>query len=131
MKLCNVIGAGKLHAMSRPVKPVTMLRIVLCALLAFGLCLQPVLAAACDVEDATTLIQDGLSVSGTHGDTAGGADDCCANPACGDCCLQATASMPHTALAVPMSLPGQASTPLPDDVRSSDYPVDIRPPIKG
>ena len=117
--------------MSRPANPVAMFRIVLCALLALGLCLQPVLAAACDVEDATTVIQDGVSVSDTHADDAGGSGDCCTNPACSDCCLHATASVPYTALAVVVPMPAHANTPLPDDVRPSDYPVDIRPPIKG
>lgn len=117
--------------MLRPVHPLAMLRIVLCALIALGLCLQPVLAAACDVEDAATMLEDGVYATSAHADGAGGSGDCCTNPACSDCCLHATASVPCSALSVTMPAPVHAATPLPDDMRPSDYPVDIRPPISS
>lgn len=116
--------------MSRRRSHPSLFRIVLAALLALGLCLQPVLAAACDVEDVRVALDGGgPALSGLHDDGAGSAGDCCANPACGDCCLHATATLPAAIVAtVPVLRIGGVMPPR-TDFRPSDYPVDVRPPI--
>ena len=105
------------------------LRMAFMAMLLLGLCLQPVFAAACDVEDVRiALDHDGGAASTTDDD--GGAADCCANPACSDGCLHAAASLPaeQAMLAVSPSRAGIAPVWL--DFTSSDQPVDHRPPIQ-
>lgn len=103
------------------------LRMVLLAMLMLGACVQPALAAACDVEDARIALDAGNAI---HADT-GEAGDCCTNPACGDCCLHAVASLPAVTHASPL-IPGAGivATPV-ARVRPADYPVDSRPPIRN
>lgn len=104
---------------------------VLMALLALGLCLQPVFAAACDVEDARSALGNdaGAAVIALDADAPEGANDCCANPACSDCCMHATASLPGAMVAGIPPMPRMEAVALGTGFRPSDYPVDVRPPI--
>ena len=89
-------------------------RLLLTAWLVLGLLLQPVMAAACDVGDARQALaaqddarqagdgagardRDGSAHPAQEGAQVPGDPDCCANPACGDCCLTATATLPARA----------------------------------
>ncbi len=104
------------------------LRTMLMAMLALGLCLQPVLAAACEIADAT---QAADSTSGEDQGTAAGQDECCPNQACSDCCLHATATFDPIRVSV-SSVPDAVHVPPPSSgPPPSDYPVAIRPPIAG
>ncbi len=109
------------------------LRLVLLAMLILGVCLQPTFAAACDVEDARIAFEHGAetALSAADGDRTGDPADCCANPACGDCCLHATASLPAIPQTSPLSAPRVCGAPLPDGFAPCDYPVDSRPPIRS
>ncbi|GHC02508.1 hypothetical protein [Thermomonas carbonis] len=111
--------------MSRRTSLLACLRMVLLAMLMLGTCLQPVLAAACDVEDVRIVFDHDADAASTADD----AGDCCANPACGDCCLHATAQLPATQLLMTGLRPGNCSTPTCLDFASSDESVDQRPPI--
>ncbi len=117
--------------MPRRASPTAFFRMALIAMLALGLCLQPVLAAACEIEDVQTALDQGAGAAsvGSDADAAGGASDCCVNAACGDCCLHATASAPGERVAGVPAMPGIAVMAPTSEVRASDYPVDIRPPI--
>ncbi|MEO8366040.1 MAG: hypothetical protein ABI538_07525 [Pseudoxanthomonas sp.] len=105
------------------------LRVVLMAILALGLCLQPVFAAACEIADATQATEP------TYGDDANATDagqgECCPNQVCSDCCLHATATFDPARVALPSALDFvRVSAPY-TGVTPSDYPVDIRPPIQA
>lgn len=104
----------------------------LLVLLMLGACLQPAMAAVCDVQDARVFASQQVdavaSVDRAH---AGDAGDCCANPACSDCCLHATAFPAQSTPAIASALPTMHFVMLATDFRSSDEPVDIRPPIQG
>lgn len=118
--------------MSRRAPIAKFLHRVLLVLLMLGACLQPALAAACDVEDLRDAAPAGHAmVVATADRHAGQAGDCCANPACGDCCLHATAFPPHVLRVVAPALHDTHPAPLAVEFRASDYPVDIRPPIAG
>lgn len=107
------------------------LRMAFMAMLLLGLCLQPVFAAACDVEDVRIALDqdhDGEPASTTDADD--GSADCCANPACSDGCLHAAASLPAAQAALAMLPSRTCIAPAWIDVAPSDYPVDQRPPIE-
>ena len=120
------------------------LRALLAAWLLLGLALQPALAAACDIGDASRALAgeagnaappaaDDAAQSAVQADGADGvgSNDCCANPACGDCCLTATASLPAQALAVhvmPGTMPGMHPA---GAFAPRQTPVDNPPPIEG
>lgn len=93
-------------------------------LLMLGACLQPAMAAVCDIEDARNFAAQDAGDAGTG-------NDCCANPACSDCCLHATAFPAQAVTAVVSPMPMLQCIPLTTDFRYSDDPVDIRPPIAG
>jgi hypothetical protein len=118
-----------MRAMLRRTAFANCLRMVFMAMLLLGLCLQPVFAAACDVEDVRVAF-DHEGGPGPDTDTDGGAAECCANPACSDGCLHAAASLPteQAKLAVSPSRTGTAPVWL--DFTSSDQPVNHRPPIR-
>lgn len=111
--------------MSRPPSLLACLRVVLMAMLMLGTCLQPVFAAACDVEDVRIAFDHDANAASTSDD----AGDCCANPACGDCCLHATAQLPTASVVLSGLRPANATTPTCIDFASSDASVDQRPPI--
>ena len=102
-------------------------------LLMLGACLQPAMAAVCDIEDARNFAAQDAAVTATAQDAgdAGTGNDCCANPACSDCCLHATAFPAQAVTAVVSPMPMLQCIPLTTDFRYSDDPVDIRPPIAG
>lgn len=106
------------------------LRRALLALLILGASLQPAFAAVCDLGNERAFAFQGAdtttSADGDHADAAG---DCCANPSCSDCCLHATAFPSQAAPAIASVMPTMQPVPLATGFRSSDYPVDIRPPI--
>jgi hypothetical protein len=110
------------------------LRLALMVMLALGSCLQPALAAACDIEDARIALDGGsagaVMVAADVGH-AGAAGDCCANPACGDCCLHAAATLPASPRAMVFAPPPAVGAPLRIARTASVYPVDSRPPIAG
>lgn len=134
LELCTCAAAVKVRAMSRRPPLFAFLRLALIAMLALGSCLQPALAAACDIEDARIALDGGaaravmVAVDAGHGDGAG---DCCANPACGDGCLHAAATMPASPQAMAFALPTVVGAPLRIARAASVYPVDSRPPIAG
>ena len=118
--------------MSRRAPIAKFLHRVLLVLLMLGACLQPALAAACDVEDLRGAAPAGHAmVVATADRHAGQAGDCCANPACDDCCLHATAFPPQALRVIAPAIASAHPIPLAADFRSSDDPVDIRPPIAG
>lgn len=119
--------------MPRPSPLRTCLRLVLLAMLVFGMCLQPVLAAACDIEDVRSALDHdaGEAANAEHGERSGVPGDCCANPACGDCCLHATASLPAAPHTMAIVAPRACAMPLRVGFAPGDYPVDSRPPIRG
>lgn len=105
------------------------LRMVLMTMLLLGLCLQPVFAAACDIEDVRIVLDhdDGTS---SPMDDDGGAADCCANPACSDGCLHAAASLPTSQAMLSPPPSSVCIAPRSLDFTSSDQPVNHRPPIR-
>lgn len=105
------------------------LRTVFMAMILLGLCLQPVFAAACDIEDVRIVLdhEDGAA---SDADTDDGAADCCANPACSDGCLHAAASLPARQAMLSPSPSSVCTARLWLDFTSSDQPVDHRPPIR-
>lgn len=127
-------AAAKVRAMSRRPPLSAFLRLILMVMLALGSCLQPALAAACDIEDARIALDGGaagavmVAADAGHADGAG---DCCANPACGDCCLHAAATLPASPQAMAFALPPVVGAPLRIARAASVYPVDSRPPIAG
>lgn len=145
---CNCVTAAPplpFLAVIRPHRPrrlssrrLSWLRLLLSAWLLLGLALQPVLAAACDIGDAGNALagerdqaaQSATSMPDQPG-AANSADDCCANPACGDCCLTATASLPAQALAL-RPMPRATPAAHPDDAFAPrQTPVENPPPIQG
>lgn len=117
--------------MSRRPPLSVFLRLALMVVLALGSCLQPALAAACDIEDARIVLDGGNAGAVMAAPDAGHAGDCCANPACGDCCLHAAATLPASPQALAFAPPPAVGAP-PRIVRAASiYPVDSRPPIAG
>lgn len=114
--------------MSRRPSLLACLRLALLAMLMLGACLQPALAAACDVEDARVALDADAGPAADAGN-AGDAGDCCDNPACGDCCLHAVASLPRLQSGMPFAPPCIAVAPLRPGTPRAVYPVDSRPPI--
>lgn len=110
--------------------PFSLLRLALMGLLMLGICLQPVLAAACDVEDARVALDAGTDAA-VAADAADGSRDCCNSPACGDCCLHAAATLPAIPQAMAFAAVRMPSPPLRAGIAASAYPVDSRPPIRG
>lgn len=105
------------------------LRMVLMAMLLLGLCLQPVFAAACDIEDVRIVLDhDGGATPDADND--GGAADCCANPACSDGCLHAAASLPAAQAVLFPPPTSRCTAPACLEFTSSDLPVNHRPPIR-
>lgn len=110
-----------------------LLRLALLVLLALGSCLQPVLAAACDIEDARIALEAGSTRAVLSAADAGhtGDDDRCGNPACGDCCLHAAVTLPTVLRTLAFEQASIVLTPLRCIDIMSTYPVDSRPPIVG
>lgn len=110
-----------------------LLRLALLVLLALGSCVQPVLAAACDIEDARIALQAGSTHAVLRAADAGhtGDDDRCGNPACGDCCLHAAVTLPAALRTLAFEHVAIVLTPLRCVAVMSTYPVDSRPPIVG
>ena len=100
--------------------------LVLC-LLVFGLVMKPVLAVACEIDDARQVLAD--SHQPVVAADSGGSDDCCPSQNCSECCAHTVAMVPK--LKVATSLPLMAS-PLPTlsvEFEPTAYPVALRPPI--
>lgn len=108
--------------------PYTALRLLLLALVAFGLVAKPLLASACDIADLQlTTLPAGAAVAATPPD-AGGADGCPMQH-CGQCCVHVAAVAP--AVRASTIEPG-APAPVPSLARlfrPTPYPVALRPPI--
>lgn len=112
---------------------------LLLALLALGMVLQPVLAAACEIADVAAAVAIADSGDAGHADavddSAGAAitaaDDCCDSGNCVDCCLHAVAHPVHD---VALAEPVFAATPPQPRAHAPPpraWPVAIRPPIAG
>lgn len=123
--------------MSHRLPTSAVLRILLNALLALGLCMQPVWAAACEIADASSAGEapaaDAASGERLHAADAdaGQRDACCPEGTCSDSCLHATAGLTPGAAALPAPpAPAYAVSP-PAGVPPGHYPVAIRPPLQG
>lgn len=110
---------------------IALFRMVLLTLLALGLCLQPTFAATCTIDDARSALGNdaGAAVIATGVDDSGSAGDCCSNPLCSDCCLQAVGQLHCTRIPAALVMPVLHGSQRVDEFRPLDYPVDIRPPI--
>lgn len=117
--------------MSRRVSSLALFRIAMMALLMLGICLQPAFAAVCDLEDVQVVLDQSAAAAAAVDRTGGsqGNSACCANPACGGCCLHAAVPDANAMVVRAPTVPGIAVTALTSEVRTSDYPVDVRPPI--
>ena len=104
------------------------MRLLLLALVAFGLVAKPMLAAACDIADQhLAAAPAGPVMSATPSDTGG--TDCCPMQRCGQCCVHVTAAAPSVQVATIEPITA-ASTPIPSRTfRPKPYPVALRPPI--
>jgi hypothetical protein len=105
------------------------LRVFMLGLLVFGLVMNPVLAAACEIGDASQ------SLAGQHQPVVApdsqADEDCCLVQDCSACCAHVAAMVP--ALKVAAAFPEVAS-PLPVlsmEFEPTAYPVAFRPPIAG
>ena len=120
--------------MSRRPPLSVLLRLALMLVLALGSCLQPVFAAACDIEDVRIALEGGDAgavVSAADAGHMGDGDDCCANPACGDCCLHAVATLSTLSQATVLAAAHVDDAAMRITDPASIYPVDSRPPIAG
>lgn len=116
-----------LRAMLRCPPVLACLRLALMVMLLVGVCLQPVLVLACEVEDARAALDGG---AGTEAPSQPGEPgDCCDNPACGDCCMHAPATVAEPARSLPFFPQRAGPAPVHCAVISAHYPVDSRPPI--
>jgi hypothetical protein len=112
---------------SRP-PPSFALRLLLLALVAFGLVAKPMLAAACDLADLQLAAAPAAAVMSATPPDAGGTD-CCPMQHCGQCCVHVTAAAPAVQVAT-IAPPGATPTPMPSRTfRPTPYPVALRPPI--
>lgn len=103
------------------------LRLFVMGLLVFGLLVKPVLAAACEIDDARPGLA-GQQQSIVAADP-GTSEDCCLVQDCNACCAQVAAMVPQ--LKVAAAAPRLAS-PLPAlsvEFEPTAYPVAFRPPI--
>ena len=116
--------------MSRYATPVVFSRIIL-MMLALSLCLQPVSAANCDVNDVRIALDGGEATDDAAPDVDGDLGDCCASTACVDCCLHVTALPSDASLSLALPELVCSDRFVLADFRPSDYPVNIRPPITG
>lgn len=109
------------------------LHLLLLGGLLIGVCLQPALAAACEAADARIALgqESGTALTVADEGHAGDAGGCCASPACGACCLHATASLPPQPLMLPASPTHACVAPRRAGPAIARYPVDSRPPIRN
>ena len=120
------VAYAAMSSLLRPRLSPALHMLMLC-LLVFGLVMQPVLAAACEIDDAQQVL------AGSHQPVVttdfDGSDDCCLSQNCNECCAHTVAMVPK--LKVAPSLPLVAS-PLPTlsmEFEPTAYPVALRPPI--
>lgn len=113
---------------SRP-PPSFALRLLLLALVAFGLVAKPMLAAACDIADLQlTASPVGPAAAATPPDAGG--PDCCLMQHCGQCCVHASAAAPSTSPVAAIEVATAAPAPVPARTfRPTPYPIALRPPI--
>lgn len=128
---CNCVTVARtanLTVMSSRLPSSFALRLLLLALVAFGLVAKPMLAAACDIADLQLAAAPaGLVMSATASDA--GDADCCPMQHCGQCCMHVTAASPAVQLTTIEPI-GTALAPMPSRTfRPTSYPVALRPPI--
>lgn len=98
--------------------------------LALGLLARPLMAAACDIEDARVAVASGQGIAVDSAVRDVGDDDCCAGIECGECCAPVplgTPALARLAAYVPVS-PHMLPEPS-GRFEPVAYPVDSRPPI--
>lgn len=115
-------------AMSRPLRPrlSPALHLLVLCLLVFGLVMKPVLAVACEIDDARRVLTDGQPVAAAESEDS---DECCPSQNCNECCCPTVAMVPKLKVAASLSL---AASPLPAlsvEFEPTAYPVALRPPI--
>lgn len=107
--------------------PSFALRLLLLALVAFGLVAKPMLASACDIADLPHATSASHAMSATP--PAAGDADGCPTQQCGQCCVHVTVAAPAVQVAT-IEPSGSTSTPMPARTfRPTPYPVALRPPI--
>lgn len=119
--------------MPRRASSIAIVRLALMAVLMLGIFLPPAFAAVCDIEDVQVALDQGTGTAAAAAadptDGSQGNSVCCANPACGGCCLHAAVPDANAVVVAARAVPGIEVTALVSEVRTSDYPVDVRPPI--
>jgi hypothetical protein len=132
LKLCNRRPIGSLATMSglHRLRLPLALRVFVLALLAFGLLMKPVLAVACEIDDA----RQGLA--GQHqplvaADPGTGGEDCCLVQNCNQCCVHTVAVLPPLKVAASFFAVASPLPALSVEFEPTAYPVALRPPIAG
>jgi len=116
--------------MSSRRSPSLALRLLVLALVAFGLVAKPMLAAACDVVDLRlTAAPAGVSMSATAIDASG--TDCCPMQHCSQCCVHVSVVVPWVRIATAESVVAIPSPMSPRSFEPTPYPVALRPPISA
>ncbi|MCC7097132.1 MAG: hypothetical protein IT472_08135 [Thermomonas sp.] len=119
--------------MPRRASSIAIVRLALMAVLMLGIFLPPAFAAVCDIEDVQVALDQSTGAAAAAAadptDASQGNSVCCANPACGGCCLHAAVPDANAVVVAARAVPGLAVAALVSAVRTSGYPVDIRPPI--
>lgn len=110
-----------------PASP-SLSRILLLGLLMAVVLVKPVLAMTCEIHDAQRVLASGSeAVMTAVQDSA--VDECCALPACNDCCTHATALLSTLATPSPAVIATSALPSLSVGFEPIALPVAIRPPI--
>jgi hypothetical protein len=105
------------------------LRVFVLGLLMFGLVMKPVLAAACEIEDARQALVGEHAVPTVNSSDHYAGEDCCVVQNCGECCVHVAAMVPQVKVADTFAV---APNPLPAlsvEFEPTAYPVAFRPPI--
>jgi len=106
------------------------LRLLLLALVAFGLVAKPMLAAACDITDLQLAAAPAGAVMSATPPDAGDAD-CCPMQHCGQCCVHVSVAVPWVRIATANSVVAIPSPMSPRSFEPTPYPVALRPPISA
>jgi hypothetical protein len=110
--------------------PSFALRLLLLALVAFGLVAKPMLAAACDLADLQLAAAPaGPVMSATPSDADG--TDCCPMQHCGQCCVHVTAAASAVRVARIEPVTVTPTPMLSRTFQPTPYPVALRPPISA
>src|SRR5687767_12638912 len=120
------VAYAAMSSLLRPRLSPALHLLVLC-LLAFGLVMKPVLAVACEIDDARQVL------SGTHQPVlttdVDSIDDCCPSQNCSECCAHTVAMVPKLKVAATLALVANPLSTLSVEFEPTAYPVALRPPI--